>query len=360
VLGSVALLFAAVPAHAVEPFAAARPLPTLGAGCVARTLTPGSPARAFGDCDRVDENGVNQHDRLAYFELGPDGWHGRVLSVLGRPVASAQDTTGTYLLFEMHDPARGQGAGVLRRDRAGGYTWRSLNSPGPVGGAGIVVRNGRWWAVWSCVRTAGREYSLCESGTLLGATATRQITADAAGDALPSLALRGDGTVGLMWTRVRQTTDGGDYEIRFATSTGHGWASRQMATASNYNLFGQLSTDGRHWLATWTQRSRPVVASDESGNWRTHEFVSRSCAYSTRIAVSAATVMVAVNQCSPDDPSGSAVVALERRDGRWTTATVSNHPGGQGPVASDLTSVSGRATVLLQQPPSFGSVTRSQ
>jgi hypothetical protein len=326
-------------------------MPTLGAHCRATVLTSTTPLRAYGTCDRLDDEGRQWHDRLAYFERAPDGWHGRQLPLLGRPLATAQDSTGTYLLYEARDEATGLTAAVLKRDADGHYSHRALSREESVGSGAIVAAAGRWWAVWTCVRGGGREYSLCEAGTLFGVTAARSITAAAAGDFLPSLAWRADGRLDLLWSRVTPTIDGGDYEIRFASTTGHGWTSRRLAMQPNDTLVGQVATDGSHTYAAWIQRGRPVVGSDESGHWRTHAFVTRSCAWSAALAVSSGSVTVVVNQCAPDqaaeDESGRAVTALERRHGRWSTRTLAQTPN-NGSYALGVVSRAGRASVLFR------------
>jgi hypothetical protein len=345
------------PARAVEDFGPPRQVPTLDSHCRLQTIvastayTASAPAvRGFGDCDRTDDEGRERHDRLAYAELRPDGWHVRRLDLLGRPLASAHDGRSTYLLYEAHDEAGRLYAGVLERNPHGHYSAQRLTPEDSVGSAAIVAHAGKWWAVWTCVRGGGREYSLCEAGTLFGTTRPRAITAEGAGDFFPQLARRSVGRIDLLWSRVQQTIDGGDYEIRLASTTGHGWHSRQLAQRPNQTLTGDIASDGPHTYAAWIVDGRPVVASDESGRWRTHGFVTRSCARSAAVAVSRGAVIVAVNQCAPngddDDESGRAVSVLERRTARWTSRTVAQTPG-NGSQAVDVVSRGGRATLLF-------------
>jgi hypothetical protein len=364
----VALLVAALsltpaaPADAVAGFGPPQSVPGMNGHCRLETLSPGTSLRGFGTCDHVDANGNQQHDLLAYFEGSADGWHGRRLTLLGRPIAARQDGTATLLLFESHDMQGNRQAAVLRRDQQGRYSWRPLNAPDYVGGGGIVARAGKWWAVWACVRGGGREYSLCESGTMFGPTATRQIDATQAGDALPSLALRSDGQLKLMWTRIHQTTSGADEEIRIATSSGRGWTSRTLVTATDQDIYGQLVTDGNDSFAAWVQGGRPFVASDESGAWRIHAFQTRSCASSVSAAASAGSVLLVVNQCATGDydnhAAGSAVMALERRGGVWTSTTLASSTGRStaGVGASDA----GRATVVFANTPTHNGYSRTQ
>ena len=347
----VALTLLNSPAHAVATFGPSRPLPALDAHCRGTVLAAGAALRAFGTCDHIDDQGVDEHDQLAFFELTADGWHGRKLGGYGRPLAAAQDSTGTYLLYESHTPPGARDAAVLKRDNAGHYSTRVVHREESVGSADIVAADGSWWAVWTCVRGSGREYSLCESGTMYGATASRTITPDNAGDFYPSLARRADGRLDLLWSRDTLSVDGDENDIWLATRTTSGWRQRLLATRPNEPLVGQVATDGRHTYAAWIQDGRPVVGSDESGRWRTHAFVTRSCAQNVHLGVSRGAVLVAVNQCAEgeigDDPSGSAVTLLERRDGRWSSARLASSPNPNGLRAGAVVSQSGRATVLL-------------
>jgi hypothetical protein len=325
-------------------------VPDLNRQCRAEVLVGGASPRAFGTCEHRDDQSNEQHDRLAFYELTRDGWNGRVLSVLGRPLATAQDRTGTYVLLELHQGYERKAA-LVRRDPHGRYTTRVLSAEGYVGSGALVARAGKWWAVWTCVRGAGRGYSLCEAGTLFGATPPQRITDEAAGDFAPSMALRTDGRLDLMWSRSTQTLEGSDEELWIARRDAVGWSARRLRARPNASFYGRLAGDGRHRFATWIQNSRPVIASDESGSWVVHELLTRSCANSAGLAVSGDTVTLVVGQCAEGDaeegPQGSAVVVLERREGRWTTSSLDRRTSQTGLRSVDVASHHGDATVLL-------------
>jgi hypothetical protein len=339
-------------AQAVEPFGPLRAFPAMGHGCAGGATAAGALLRNFGACDRWDDSGANQADQLAYYELARDGWHGRILPITGFPLAAAQDRGGAYLLFEIHRGLQ-RGAAILKRDPQGRYSYRQLHAEDAVGSGSLVVRNGKWWAVWTCPRGGGHEYSLCESGTLFGPTAARQITTStySSTDFLPSLALRTDGRLDLLWSRSQPTIDGSNEELRFASTTGEGWHSQALRTTTNQSFVGSIATDGLRTFAAWTQNGHPVVASDESGRLTARELPTRSCANSATVAASGLSVVVVINQCAAGDaennPTGTAVVVLERRGGGWTSITLDRHTSGSGLIASEVRSFGDSATVRL-------------
>jgi hypothetical protein len=351
-------------AQAATPaFGPARQLPSMGARCSGAVLATASAA--FGVCERTDSSGATQRDRLSYFAWHGSSWQGRMLTLYGVPWAAAADATGTYLLYE----SRGSppGATILKRDPQGAYSIHYLGTPSPMAGAGLVVRGGKWWAVWTAAPGAGHEYALYESGTLYGSTPARQITNTSDSDVYPALVLRPQGGLVLMWSRVHLTSGGDTQDLRVAVRSDSSWAARsvvQVTDSSAPYLQPSLSTDGDHVFAGWIENFRPVVASDESGRLMAHRFATRSCARSAVVAASSSVVTAAVTLCSAGDrPSGSAaggqVTVLERDAGSWTFQTLDRAASGTGPTAVAAKSREGRAEILVVEP-NFASYTRSR
>lgn len=351
--------------HATGSFGPAEALPGMGARCSGQVLPQPSvgPTVAFGVCDETDSTGTTRRDRLAFYLHDNSGWHGRQLTTIGVPWAAAQDATGSYVLYE----ARGkrQGASLLKRDTVGRYTTQFLGPVGPMSGAGLAARDGKWWAVWTGAAGGGNRFALYEAGTLFGATAAHRITSDTDTDVYPSLVIRPGGGLVLIWTRVRETTDGATQDIRIATRTGSAWASRSLATfaAPQTPAPSGLATDGRSVYASWVQDARPVVASNESGTMVSHRFVTRSCATRSAVAASGGRLTASVTQCASGDSTmgnatGGEVLILERQTGTWSSSNLASTTTGTGPVALAVTSSGGRATVLIMQ--GLASATRSE
>lgn len=342
-----AVIASAGPVASVEPFGPTALIPQAGRSCAARVVAADSAGtvRGLAACDRTDQYGQRQYDQLAYVELRNGRWTTSLLPRVGRPLAAAQDATGTYLLYESHDPAAGLGATLLKRSTTGQYTARRLGPQNTANAATVVARDGKWWAVWAVPGSGAdgdRSHNLFEAGTLLGNTAARPLTNTTDNDFYPSLALRPAGGLVLAWDRITPGAQETVNDIRIAVNTGAGWSSRSLAKTSSDSSV-DLTTDGRHVFAFFLLGHQPVVASDESGVLRQHRFVTRSCAVSGAVAASAGNLTAVFSQCTGN--GGSALVAVERRAGRWTTATLYSGPGQR--IAQDVVSVRGRATALF-------------
>lgn len=347
-----AIAAGAVPAHSVERFGPAVLVPQAGRGCSARVIAADDQQvlRGLAACQRTDAYGQTQYDRLAYVEFRNGRWSTTVLPRAGRPLAAAQDETGTYLLYDSHDSSPGLGATLLKRSITGTYSVRRLGPQNGANAGTVTARAGKWWAVWAVPGSGvdgDHSHNLFEAGTLLGNTAPRLLTNTTDNDFYPSLALRPAAGLVLAWDRITlgaQETVTND--IRVAVNTGRGWSSRSLATTSSDSTV-DLTTDGRHVFAFFLLDHRPVVASDESGVLRQHRFVTRSCAVSGAVAASGNNLIAVFSQCTAD--GGSAIVAVERRAGTWSSSTLYSGPGQRS--VQDVVSRKGRATGLFSSGP---------
>lgn len=343
-------------AEAVQPLASAFPVTTQG--CVRSHITAGPDAamRGFAQCGTT----------LRYVVRSGSGWRTvMTLPYSGVLLGSAQDNTGSYLLFA----DRGTHLVKVGRDAAPGPRRTLSRNDGGDDGA-VVARDGRWWAVWSTNVPDGGGRALVEAGTLLGPTPARRITFTNARDMPPALALRPGGGLLLGWPRVTYTDGRASSEIRVATNRGSGWASRSLAVESGIPRVTVVSS-GAHTFLSWQRDLRPVVASNESGVLRTKVLTVYPCATGTRLAVSAGRVFVAWNACTSGrldyetgytDPKAQHEIYLaERAGGAWSTASVFS--GSQFSLGG-LTAGGGKATVIADRlgsdPTKFQMFSRSQ
>lgn len=348
-------LLLASPAAAVEGFGPMVAVPDLARGCVLGPAVASADAvEAVAGCAPESDGRVP----MAYAALRRGAWTMQPLGRYGQPVAVATDAAGLYVLYRA-DTADGNAA-ILHRDRSGTVTSRQLGRSGAVGAGTVAARNGKWWAVWSGASGSGRNFALVEAGTMFGPTAPRQITSGTTTtDSWPSLALRDDGRLVLLWQRTADTTMPGA-ELRVATRGPGGWVSRTLATGDA--AASNLATDGAHVFAFWVSQSQPVVASDESGTLTARRFPTRACVTSGAVAAAPGQVIAAFNQCAPTASgreSGFAVTALERRSGAWTSAAVYRSDSTVRPATTVVTRA-GRATVLFADARATRSYSRSQ
>lgn len=319
------------PAGAVEPLGPAQQIAVNGCLRSAISMGPDRVLRGFVQCVNPPNSGKSE---IRYVVHTPSGWQTRrILPIDAALFDSTQDTTGTYAFFS---------DAVLKVDRAGNVgPRRSLEVPGRGGMHGtIVARDGKWWAVWqSSGDDIANQRPLYEAGTLFGQTAPRPITRGT-NDEFPSLALRPGGGLVLAWARWsvddsgRMTTD-----VRLASNTGRGWQSRSLAVEDGLPAPSIATTD-RFVFATWVRRSRPVVASNESGLMRARVLSLIPSLFATRIAASGSTVWVAWSGQTSDGTPESYLA--ERRGGSWTTARAFT---GSGVVVADLSPLLGKVTI---------------
>lgn len=347
-------LFAS-PAAAVQAFGPMVVVPDLGRGCVLGPAVASADAvEALASCTPASDGRVP----MAYAALRRGAWTMQSLGRYGQPVAVAKDTTGLYVLYRA-ETADGAAA-ILHRDTRGSVTSRPLGRAGAVGAGAVVARNGKWWAVWAGASGSGRNFALVEAGTMFGQAAPRPITdGTQTTDSWPSLALRDDGRLVMLWQRTADpTTPGAD--VRVATRGSSRWVSRALSTADA--AASNIATDGRHVFAFWISLSKPVVASDESGTLTPRRFPTRACVTSGSVAAASGQVIAAFNQCAPTasgGESGFAVTALERRAGTWTSAALYRSDSTVRPATTVVTA-NGRATVVFSDGRATRSYSRAQ
>jgi hypothetical protein len=331
---SLALVSLAGPpaAAAVQPLGDPQLLAAPGCLRSAISAGPDGVLRGFVQCD----------SGLRYVVRTSGAWQvQKLLSHSGYPYDSTQDTTGTYLLY-----ATDVGFAVLKVARDGSVGPRRYVGEASDLGGSLVARDGRWWTVFASRgdRTGGRS-ALFEAGTLFGSNVVnRQITAGSAIDAAPTISLRSGGGLQLAWSRVTYDTDGvASSEIRLAATTGGTWQSRSLAREPG-GVPVHMAVAGPYTFLTWLRQGRPLIATNESGAFRTRTLQVPACAVGGRVAASGSTVFVAWKGCNgrTGDAARQEVYLAERRAGAWATTTAFS---GATYELTDVTAVAGKATV---------------
>jgi hypothetical protein len=347
VTAAVALVVAALPAGAMEPFGSivtvAEPPPGCTIGIVNGDATQGSGAiRGFANfigpgCAVDDVWYVASAGAAGKKELSP--YRGQVL-------ASSQNGVATYVLF-----ANGSGIFLGKRlignGAYGAAQQLSPTTPGAVAPQGDVIAgdNDTWWAVWTEQVGPGGEFAqteLFQAKTVGGNLGRTQVTDNPDNDSQPALAFKPGGGGALAF--IRDNGFGNEpthSNLPLAQASGGTgvWGGQQL-TAVGINTNPSIDTTpgpGGHIYLAWLRGGQVFEADNLSGAFQHKAFVSN--ARSTSISRSTGQTHVAWAQI------GDGTVMAERiGDGDWTKASVQASPSRLDPI---VVSAGGRATVLM-------------
>jgi len=287
-LGVLTLCLAvAPPASAIGAFGTPRTVvdPGCGPDVAASDFVQDTSGRSRGFVNLFGSD-CNAAQKITYVSGLNGTWSRQATPYRGFPVASAWDSTGTYLLYVGYPTL---GLYVTKRYSNGSFgTPRLLSSRvGPDGSllsGDLVARNGRWWAVWrehvSGTGTPGDEFAQTElfqahtfDGVFHGRT---RITANPRWDGAPSLALTpGTGyPVRLVWTRGDSDFGGAaGTDLWLATSTAAGvWTSAPFATVGTNNFWPDVAVVGSSVLVAWNRDGRILAASRTGSATMTKSF----------------------------------------------------------------------------------------
>jgi hypothetical protein len=225
----------------------------------------------------------------------------------GFPVASAWDSTGTYLLYVKY-PTLGLYLAKRHTDGTFGPSTLLSNRIGPDGSSvtgDIAAYNGRWWAVWrehmKSNGSAGDEFEQTDlfqaytfGGTLHGRS---RVTADPKWDSAPTLAVTpGTGyPVRLAWTRGGSDFGtGGSTDVWLAAATTPGnWSAAAFATAGTANFWPDLAVTAKATYLTWNRDGHTVFAQRTGSVTSTHTFTASGLQHMRpRIAAFGGTIAV--------------------------------------------------------------------
>ena len=230
------VLMPATSAWAVNPFGG--PVAVVEPACdpdaISADLTQDATGRSVGFVN-LWGSACNSAQVITYVAGSGSSWSRQTTPYRGFPVATARDTTATYLLYVAYP---GLALKVAKRTTAGAYSASTTLSTtvGPDGSlltGDIVASGGRWWAVWrehvAAGGAAGDEFDqtdLFQAYTFGGTLHGRQrITTNPLWDGAPALAIRPGSTypVKLVWTRGGSDFGGSagtDLAIASATTPG--------------------------------------------------------------------------------------------------------------------------------------------
>jgi hypothetical protein len=275
----------------------------------------------------------------SFARRGPGRWSVQRLPFSGRTLASAADDSGQYFLL-VSTGSELPGVILVRQNLNGSQSARRLSTSTAVTSGDVVAVDGKWWAVWS-ETVSGDVSELYQSHTLFSSQARTRISTGQL-DMYPRIAaIPAHHRVALAWSR---STPAGA-SVRIGSSTGGGWTTREFAAADS-NTSPAVAEQGGSLFVAWLKNKRPELSSNESGEFRTHAFVTRSCAITVDVAASSGVVHLAWTQCQDEAaPDNTIVVLAERRNGQWSSTPVS--PRSADFRLGGLSSRRGAATVFF-------------
>jgi hypothetical protein len=300
---------------------------------------------------------------IRYFQGSGAGWTVEDTPYRGFVVATAWDTTGTYLLYV--DPTLN--LRITKRQANGVYIQGRLLSArtniGPDGSGAqgdVVATGGRWWAVWrEHVAPGGGpgdefdQSDLFQAYTIGGTYVPRErVTTNPRWDGFPSLALTPATTfpIRLVWKRGGSDfgpSEDGDL-LRALGNAAGGWISATLATAGSLNTWPEVQMLGTTTYVVWNRDGRTVQANNASGAFLSHTFTTPAAQnHRPRLTVSPGHVVVGWTTAGTFD----AFVA-ERVGASWTGRTASPAGLTRLQILAGVAATGGTATATVV---SFGS-----
>ena len=293
--------------------------------------------------------GCSDHGHLFYFHGSGTSYSWTENRVLAKPLAVADDGQSTFAL--------GIKAGtnnvllLVRRRHSGGTTvTRISRHVNATTSAGLVARDGKWWAVWD-EATQSSTNALFEAKTMGGSRDRHRLNVGPGMpfNTEPTLALRPGGGVALAWHRF-SNTDRGDTWV--GMNGGSGWNFRLRQAGVDHpsitrvgNRLALIVTDG--------------VKADGSGKaclrlWASGQWSAQHCftkGYSATVtgadkplvAESNGKIFVAWSHASSTF-SFSGFIAERTKAGTWSEAKIS---GRHNESVAVLGASHGKAIVLL-------------
>ncbi len=334
------VLLPAAPAWAVSPFGPPVAVvdPVCSPDSASAEVTQDSTGHTRGFVNLWGST-CNTAQVITYIAGTGASWSRQTTPYRGFPVATAWDSTATYLLYVSYP---GLALKVAKRTAAGAFSASTtlsttVGSDGSLLTGDIVASGGRWWAVWrehvKANGSAGDEFDqtdLFQAYTFGGSLHGRQrITTNPLWDGAPALTIRPGPTypVKLVWTRGGSDfggSSGTDLMIASATTPGV-WSSKLLASAGINNFWPDIAATAAATYVTWNRDGRTVAAVDSGSGFTSKTFgTSAVQQVRPRIVVAAGTVAVGWT-------SGSYRTYLAERVGTtWTGVYASpSAPGAQ-------------------------------
>jgi hypothetical protein len=270
VVALTAVQLSATPAGAaVRPFG---PTQTVVGGCNAESAdsVTGSTGAVTGFAACRTSSGL----LIRFFSRNPDGSvnPSETTGFTGQVLGVAADATATYVLFFTGTQIR-----IGKRTTAGAfssralYNWSGVSSPT----GDVIAQGGQWFGVWS-VQVGPTEFApmeLFSAGSVLpvGRVTT---TGGSHDDHSPTLAYAGTVPV-LIWSRTTSPEVPGPSDLMVTKYFGGRWqAERVFASLGTDNLAPDMAMGGGRTFVTWTRDGATMVASNPSGSFASHRFLT--------------------------------------------------------------------------------------
>ena len=315
-------------------------------------------------------------DKITYFEGSGTSWKVKPTALVGKVVSVAADSTGTYLLYIIHEIGISELA-VAKRSNDGTIARHAVVAPvndalSQDGRGSIIAKNGTWYAVWPQASGAPGTYVLYQAETMFGGGADPGAfyvgtpTTPRSTDTHPVLSLAPDGQVRLFWSRA---VAGGRQDLLLAPGAYGAWgdATRVAASVPVSSQYPglDLSVTSATTFASWTTGSdtgdQVVVASGSPGSWRTSTPPAgpNPATWDAHIAGSGTTVYAAFG--TGDSPPGGAYLGSKAGTMPWSVSDAPNAvPGSIDTfcVAALIYNGSGKSTALIYSGHQLYAVTR--
>ncbi|MCA1720069.1 MAG: hypothetical protein LC779_02810 [Actinobacteria bacterium] len=288
-------------------------------------------------------------------------WSTRALPFRGFPRAVADDGMTTFFLFASPNSPADNALSIAKVPHGGApsaarvlaqYSENTVN-------AGLVARDGEWWAVWDQVAYAGERQSyssrLMQARTIQPAFSPRPVDLGSTHDFQPRLALRGHGAVLVAKRGLGADGFGGTSPV-LATSGSEGqFTSRDLGVPLSTSSYAHdLVVAGGRTLIALQDGTRTLLAQDDGSLTFTTRLVpTRAASSNVQLAASYGRVFVAHSEyfhASSGADTERAYVAEAGSTGPFTTTEVSAPFGRTNPAVTvdlvDVAAVRAHATVL--------------
>lgn len=266
----VAITLSAGPAAAVPlPF---DPPQTVVGGCESyyadARMTGNGDLFGFATCRTGTGNHIRFLSRNPDRSVNPSEATGFV----GRVMAVANDSTGTYVLYSNDTQIR-----IGKRTNAGAYSSRAVDTFGGGGSlpsGDVIAKGGQWFGVWSEQVGPGGEFAetdLFFAGSNLP-PAPVPPASSSLDDLQPTLAYSLSTPV-LVWARWDSPAVPGPSDLLVSKYISGSWQStRTFASAGTWNLSPDIFIGGGRTFVAWERDGYVWVASNATGSFVSHRF----------------------------------------------------------------------------------------
>lgn len=340
-----AVIAAATPAAA--SYGATRTVRSCAGGSIHLAAVSGGAMWGATSCgDNASISVVTGRTAGAWRRIGTP-WTGRVVAV-------ADDGSTTFVLWnDTHGRLQ-----IGRRPHAGPASSATQLSPAGSNGASLVVRSGRWWAVWSTAGCTGHLEG-CYSGLWQAKSLGRGVRPepvlakpDQVGthDVITGLAMRRDEAVLVFLRRDEQ----GD-AIHYATAGLDGvWTDGlfQPAVGEPSPFAPTVAVASGRVIVGWVRNQLPMVSmQDDTGAFVTHTLPYRAQTAQVHVAASGGRAFVGHTSCLQHSGGSTCRVYVSTVTADGTVTGTTELSAGTGPHTvwglDDLVAAGGIATAAI-------------